>query len=410
MDALATLAILWCVSTEVFSELAIAQAYVAPALFLFLSPETILYRDFGKWKTEGESATLTRIRIFRRFAWMKAGFAILLAAIFAASFPAPSGTTFGFIDRFSALIWAFSLSLLPQISGPDREYLRLDLDLKTLNFITFFQRTVYLVLLIPIAKLFPTSIPLIAACGVFTTLVTSSYARMKVEAKFKGVLPGPILEGPGFGLIRHSLGGFSIWSHISGVITGWMQTLDLFFLGWFRLPAIEVGLYSVVLKLAGFTLSLPYAVSNLFGVYLGRTTEPERKKEIRLLVRLSLGLASFAGLQALIFYFLSPMILHFFSRGRWSVDDQERMVGWLKYVLPASAIFASTLFWAGWMTIRTSFRRLILTVYLPWGVVGALIYAFAVKQGGADAAARANPSVMVVLLLLLAISSFRRYD
>lgn len=410
MDAVATLAILWCVPTEVFSQLAIAQAYVAPALFFFVSPETVLYREFGKWAVEGPAPMLARLRMFRRFAWGKAILAVGLAGVLALSFPSPSGTDFGLVDRFAALLWAFSLPLLPQVTGPDREYLRLDLDLKTLNFITFFQRAVYLVLLVPAAKLFPRSFPLIAGCGVATMFFTAWLARKKVEAKFVGVVPAAIPEGSGGALIRRSLEGFSVWNHVSGVIIGWVQTMDVFFLGWFRLPAAEVGIYGVALKFANFTLAIPYAVSNLFVVFLGRTATPDRRREVRLLVRFSVVLLAFAAVQAIVSYLLAPYVIHLFSRGRWTIDEEARIILWLKAILPASAIFAASLFWTGWLGIRTSFSRLVATVYVPWAVASAVIYAWAVHTGGPDAAARANLSIMGVFIFLLAVSSFRRYD
>lgn len=405
MDAVATFAILWCVPTEVFSQLAVAQACVAPALFFFVSPETVLYRDFGKWKSESPGITLARLRVFRRFAWAKALAAIVLSGIFAIGFPSPSGAEFGLVDRFASFVWAFFLPLLPQISGPDREYLRLDLDLKTLNFLTFFQRAIYLLLLVPAAKVFPSSFPVIAGCGVGTSLLTSWLARRKVEAKFAGVSPGMIPEGTSFAVIRNSLRGFSIWNHVSGVVIGWIQTMDLFFLAWFRVSALDVGIYGVVLKFANFTLALPYAVSNLFNVYLGRATVPDRRKEIGLLARFSLALAVFSAVQAFAAYLLAPYVIRAFSRGRWTSIEEARMLQWLKVILPATAVFASSLFWSGWMGIRTPFRKLVVAVYLPWGAVAIAIYASAARWGGAEAVARANLSVMLVFIALLAVFS-----
>lgn len=410
MDAFAMLMILWCVPTEVFSGLAISQAYVAPSLFFFVSPETILYREFGRWSAEGPERMLARLRVFRRFAWAKGFVAVALAAIVAAVFPSPTGIEFGFFDRFSALIWAFTLPLLPQLSGPDREYLRLDLDLKTLNFLTFFQRAFYLTMLIPTAYFFPKSFPLLAGCAVITAIFTSGFARRKVEAKFRGISPSPVPEGSASRLILHSLAGFSIWSHVSGVIIGWMQTMDLFFLGWFRFPAAEVGLYSVTVKLANFSLTVPYAVSNLFNVYLGRTSLPDHSSERKALIRFSAGLLVFSVAQAAILYGFAPSILTLFSRGRWDLAAQVRMVEWLRWILPACAIFSTSLFWSGWLGIRTSFRRLIVRVYVPWMIAGLGIYSWAATHGGADALARANLSAMATLIFLLAISSFRRYD
>ncbi|MBS1963132.1 MAG: hypothetical protein JST04_13030 [Bdellovibrionales bacterium] len=410
LDALATIAILWCVPTDVFSQLAIAQAYVAPALLLFVSPETVLYRDFGKWSSEGKGRVLSRIRIFRKFAWAKAIFAFLVSAFIAAITSSPEGTAYGFKSRFLALIWAFSLPLIAQVCGPDREFLRLSLELKKLNLLTTLQRAIYLVLLLPIAKFFPYSFPAIASCGVLTGVVMAIFAKRAVENLFKGIEADKETSRQGLNLVRTSLKGFSIWNHFAGVVTGWVQTMDLFFLGIFRLPAADIGIYSVVLKFANFSLALPYAVSNLFIVYLGRDAKSDRREEIGRTLRASVYLFLFCGVQAFAFYRLSPSVISLFSKGRWSVTDQGRMVDWLRWILPACGGFAATLFWSGWMGIRTSFRRLIASVYLPWAGASAAIYAYAVDRGGANFAAQANLYVTGTFIVLLAISSLRRYE
>ncbi len=371
-------------------------------LFFFISPETALYRDFGKWMEEGPAAMLSRLRYFRRFAYFKAFAAILLSAVIAAITSSLPGSDYSFSDRFSALVWAFSLPLIPQVSGPDREFLRLSLDLKVLNLVTLFQRGLYLVLLLPILIFFPGSFPLLGVTSVLTLILTSWFSRRWVERHFLGVLSPHFNFSEFVRVNRNAFLGFSLGNHISGVIMGWVQTLDLFFLGWFRLPAAEIGIYSVVLKLSNFTLAIPYAVSNFHNVVLGRgRTEHEGRR----LVLLSVGLLAFCGLQAWIFYLSAPWILELFSRGRWTAVDQSRMLGWLRFILPASAVFASTLFWGGWMTIRRSLSRLVYFVYVPWAGVSAWIYASAVSSGGADAVARANLPVMGVLVVLFTLFS-----
>jgi hypothetical protein len=413
LDAFATVALLWFVSPETFSQLALAQAYVAPALFFFICPETSFYREFSAWSAEGRGKMLARIRAFRRFAWTKGALAFLLAGTIAALFPSPIGSSFDWGERFLSILWAFSLPLTPQIAGADREFLRLNLDLRELNAVTVFQRAFYLAALLLASLVFSASLVSLAAVGVLSAVFTAWLARSFVERRFSGIVPERVPESDFVHLLRETVRGFSFWNHISGIVVGWTQTLDLFLLGWLRTPMGIVGLYGIGLKLANFSLAIPYAVSNLYNVYLGRTSAPQdnegRRREARSLLKFSSALAFFTALQALIFWKLSPWILEVLSRGRWALSDQARIVQWLQWILPASAVFGACLFWTGWLSIRFSFRRLVFGVYLPWGGMALILYAWNAYHGGVDAAARTNLSVVGVFVVLLAFATaFRK--
>ncbi|RYZ87968.1 MAG: hypothetical protein EOP06_11775, partial [Proteobacteria bacterium] len=128
-DAIFSLALVAVFPPEEFSKLALAQAAVAPLLLFFIAPEAVMYKDFGAWNARGIGYTAANLRGFRIVGWWKAGLAILISAI-VASFGSNQSI------RFFSMIWAFSLVLMPQIAGPDREYLRLSLNLKQLNFVT----------------------------------------------------------------------------------------------------------------------------------------------------------------------------------------------------------------------------------------------------------------------------------
>jgi hypothetical protein len=409
LDAFSTIVLLWFVAPEAFSLLAVSQAYVAPALFFFVSPEISLYPNFAKWSAEGPPSMLARVRIYRRFAWSKAALALGIAAAVAALFPFPEAGGFRFADKFFALVWAFSLPLAPQVSGADREFLRLNLDLRTLNGITFFQRAFYLSMLFAATRFFPGNFAALAVAGGSALVATAILARRSAESTFRGVRVDRGIAGSA--LIRESLTGFSGWGHVSGILLGWMQTLDLFFLGWLRFPATDVGLYSVALKLASFCVAVPSAIANLFNVYFGRTAAPDagepRRAERRTLLKASAGLAAFVAAEVAIVSLLAPTILELFSRGRWSPEDCARILEWLRWILPAIALYGSTLIWTAWIIFRRSFRRLFVEVYLPWTFAGAGIYGWAVKTGGLDRAAQSNLTVIVVLIALLGLTTLR---
>jgi hypothetical protein len=411
LDALATLLILWAVPTEKFSHLAIAQAWVAPALFLFIAPETILYRDFAKWQSEGQGSLLTRIRMLRRFAWSKVAAATILSLAIAAFSGSVAGSESTYFDRLFALIWAFSLSLAPQIAGPDRELLRIDLNLRQLNFVTFFQRALYLALLAVAIHFYGSSMATLATSAGVAVLLSAGIARFLVERNFSGVTSVHSPENSFFRVISGSLSDFSIWNHLAGIVIGWMQTMDLFFLGVFHFSALDIGLYSTILKLSNFTLAAPFAFSNLYAVHLGRehpdVSPAEKKIEFQRMFRLSGYLLAFIAAQVLIFWFASPWILSLLSRGRWTEMDIGRMIGWLDWILPSCALFGSLLLWTSWLNVRTPIRDVVIRAYLPWGVVALSVYGYFIHRFGPDGAARANLMVVALLIPLLIFATVR---
>src|SRR5678815_365306 len=82
-DALTSLVLIWALRPETFSELVIAQAWVAPTLLVFLTPESVVYRDFAQWQRQGPDHVAARVRALRIFSWWKIGAAVLASAALA---------------------------------------------------------------------------------------------------------------------------------------------------------------------------------------------------------------------------------------------------------------------------------------------------------------------------------------
>lgn len=170
--------------------------------------------------------------------------------------------------RFATLLWAILLSLAPQVSGADRAFLRLDLRLRELNAVTLIQK---------VGLLGGTAAALFFAPGNLWCLVAVAASALLLSAFFayrfaaRGLPRDAELKLRTFPETLESLRGFSIWSHFSGVVLGWVQTMDLYFLGMFGLPAREAGLYAACLKLANLSYALPSALSraNIFSILDG---------------------------------------------------------------------------------------------------------------------------------------------
>lgn len=410
LDAGTTLLLLWFLPSEQFAKLALAQAWVAPLLLFFVAPETAFYRDYAEWKAEGREKLIRRIRALRKFALGKAQLAIVIAGLMAWLVPGVIQEEGSRSEAFFALIWAFAIVLNPQIAGPDREFLRLDLQLRQLNTLTLFQKLSVFSLTWIAALFFNSQIWALAAGAILGAGISIWSARFLVERSFSDVAGGPVTWGSAYEVVSSALRGFSLWNHLIGVIQGWIQTMDLFFLGLFKFPGTEVGMYGAVLKIANFTLALPLALSNLFLIRLGRTglSERDASREVRLLSGLSVQLALLVALQASVFWFVSPYALSWIGRGRWGQTDLSIMREWLGWILAGSSILGSSLLWSGWVGLRCDIRRMLTQVSIPWGAVSLLVYGIFTWVDGPMGAARANPIVAALLIPLLLLRTRAR--
>lgn len=417
-DALVTFVMLWALPPELFATLGLAQAWVAPLLFFFIAPETVLYRDFGRWKAEGPDVLAARMHSLRAFAWRKAWLAILLALALAWIIPLTSSSWQGSRPTyFFAILWAFAMALAPQLSGPDREYLRMDLQLPALNALTFLQKAALAGGTALVALIAPARIELYALVAVSAALGSALLAQrygivsLRALGATQDALSGKS-EALAEGTIKEAVAQYSLWQHASGVISNWIRTMDVFFLGIFQVPARQIGLYAAVVKLANFSTLFPTAFTNLFSIWIGRRTpEAGDIREKRELLRMSLLLTAGAAAATILIALLAPWTLDLLSRGKWTSEEQNQMAKWLLWLLIGRAIYAAVSLVVTWLSLRTPMKRVFTRIYLQWGISALLIFGSAAYLGATDSVAMANVWVYAafgVLVLIRFISSSER--
>jgi Na+-driven multidrug efflux pump len=199
--------------------------------------------------------------------------------------------------------------------------------------------------------------------------------------------------------------GFSLWNHLSGSIWTWVQSMDLFFLGILGQPPLLLGLYSVGVKIANFSLAIPMATGNLFGVWVGRRSAEEGIRTEKRLLAYSSGLILVGCIvQALALYAIAPFAIRFFSHGRWSASDCARILEWLKWILSGSALFGAAFLMNWWLTLRAKASQLFWRVSVPFLLLALGVYGGAAWFWGADGAAFANWIVGLGYTILLGIA------
>lgn len=398
LDAASTLFLLWVLSPEKFSELAIAQAIVAPCLLFFISPETTLYRDYGDWEKQGPNALASRMFALRAFNWFKVVILFVLAWIISRTGPS-----------FWVLVWAFSITLTPQIVGADREFIRINLELKTLNLLTSYQKISLFLGTGIVAFGFSSRFELLAIVSIVSLMTTAALGKsvsdriLKKKGATSAALAGE--DGvPPLKTLADSFRSFSLWRHFLGVLQSWILTMDLFFLGVFAYPARGIGLYSTVVKICNFTQTIPFALSNLFAVWVSkRSQEDGNDREKQELKKLT-GLVVFGNiLQAVVLLLIVPWIFNLFSHGRWTPSEMNEMKKWLIWLMTGNMILSSSVLYGHWLLVRTSAMNLLLQVYVPWAILALGIYSGGIYYQGFSSAAVACVPVALIYVALLGL-------
>jgi hypothetical protein len=403
-DALTSLILIAFLQPELFGRLAAAQAWVAPFLLFFLAPETVLYRDFSEWKKQPASQRAARLRVFREFAWLKLVLAGLVSAAMATLLPESAGLGPSAGDRCASLSWAFLLVLIPQVAGPDREYLRLDLRLRELNLLTLVQKGVLLIGVIGVSVGFPGSVwHLVGVAGACLMVTAFLAARWNLQLMGGDRSRTRLSLAERRGIIRDAVASFGLPQHGIGILVGWTQTMDLFILSSVGTDPRVLGLYGAVLKLGNFASAIPVALANGFSIRIAQGVESIEGRWLNR--RSALLVASTLGL-GLALWGVSPWLLGLLSRGRWTLQEIAQMREWLGWILAGVSLYAGTLLWTSWLSVRSSVTRLLLEVFLPWAGLSVLTYSACFRLGGIRAVAQGN--VLVGACLFGLLQFFRR--
>jgi hypothetical protein len=260
-DVAVTVILLRMLPTEVFSGLAFAMAAIAPLLVLFVAPSFMLYRYYGAWKAEGPAALARRLAILRAFGRGLGLLAMALSLVAALAFPSP----LGHYDRFFAYLWAFSLLMGMHLAGGDREFLRLELRWRALNSITIAQKVLVLGGAAWVGYFAPSRLDWLALAGFGSMLMSAMLAQGQVRAILG--MPAPRVRlAEARGELRRMMGDFSLWNHLTGIALNWSQSMDVYFLGFFQVPALALRLYSAALKIANLTLAIPNTAANFYSI------------------------------------------------------------------------------------------------------------------------------------------------
>jgi|GEM_PF-6156688 len=410
-DAATSVLLLWVLAPELFSLIALSQAWIAPMLIVFVCPEITLYREFPTWKAAGRAALRRRLGDIRLFGWSKLGLGLALSFALGIFTDLPVPT----------LIWAFVWALAPQVTGADREFLRLNLKFTELSFLSLYQKATLLGGTWWVVYSSTGSAQELGgqfgwqlAGAAFFSLVTSAVlAQWRASLLISQV---PFTEGsvPKRGeTLLASIRNFSTWYHIQGVLMVWILTMDLWALGLLGVPGRVTGLYAVGLKISNFAMALPMALTNLYSVWLGRRLVTSKSddgwaRETAILRRVCLGIGITSLIQWGVLALLGRWILTILARGRWDAAEIDVVYGWMHWILAGGVILNISLPISQWVSLRLPIRQVLTQITVPWTMISLAIYLAAAIGWGASGVATANPLVAATAVLL-AIRFMRRF-
>jgi len=405
LDAGLSFFLIWAFAPELFAKIAIGQAVVAPLLFFFISPETVIYRDYAKWKSAGFETIQTNLAAFERFNRLKVVFALLFSIAIGA-FRQDVGLVW-------ALVWSFSLVLTPQLIGPNREFLRLEFRMYEINLLAILQKVSLFILVFLGIQLFGNRISIIAIAGVVSGTLTYCLSRLAVKRLIESIVASDVHDKvsetnkimsyrTSIKILIDSIRTFSLWNHINGVIHGWLQSMSILAMGYFMMSDRLIGLFGATLKFCGFSLMLPTALGQVFSIWIGRrlNNNDEMRREIRMVILCS-GLISVAAIaQALVMLYFADWGFELFSRGRWDPAEVLVMIGWSKWLLAGNALLGPVFLITSWCNLRFPNRELTVSVYLPVLLMSILAYFALLHFGIVDSPAVIQFSTLSLYLCL----------
>lgn len=408
-DALIIFALIKILPKPTWSKLIVAQAICLPLLFFFISPSGALYRHFVAWKEEGTKSLLARLKSLRLYGMALGGLAVVFSFGLAHFYPKATADS-DFVVDFYAYLWAFTLYTGMHWSGADREFLRLELQLKTLNLLTLMQKVLLFVGSLACGLVFPERVDYLCYWAVFSwvfsSLVTTSITRKTITVHALA-MPEMKTVTPTHGeTLVHCFKGFSIWFHLNGIILSWIQGLHLNVLAWMRYPESIMGIFGVAVKLANLTTVLPSALGNWFQVYLGR--EKRSEDETSALFKRSFQLFAVSIFQGAVIYLLAPYLLQILGSRQdalnaWTEKEYEVCLNWTAGLVITLMILNGSWLFYFWVNQRGNVKRLLFQVFIPWLLIAGFIYCLSAKISGPDAVAFAGIPITLAYLVLLLV-------
>lgn len=206
-----------------------------------------------------------------------------------------------------------------------------------------------------------------------------------------------------FGFIKNSFLGYSLWTHLNGVVTNFIYKSDTFFLSMF-VGLVTIGNYNIALNSANVANILPMILGYQNSVAISHA---KTKEEEFLISNTFIRISSYIGIFTfIIFYFFGDFYLYIMTGEKVNTDIFTYMI----YIVGGLIIvksFASPL--NAYINIKGSVSSLFKTVLLPTLIFTFILYFLSAKYYGAVTIAQANVLVSIFWLFLI-VKEVKKYS
>lgn len=228
---------------------------------------------------------------------------------------------------------------------------------------------------------------LVSLCYIIFWIV---YSRKLID--YKKVMRS---ENFDFHFIKKSLIGYSLWTHLNGVVTSFIYKSDTFFLSFFVSLSV-IGNYNIALTSANVANIIPMIFGYQNSVALSHAKDDEHANQIsNVFIRVSI----YIGILTLISFLVFGK---FYLRIITGLSNVDMIYSYMIPIVAGLVIvksFASPL--NAFINIKGSVKSLFVTVHIPVFLVTAILYYFSSRYWGPIGVSLMNIVVAIIWLLLI---------
>jgi len=358
-------------SRQEYGMLSLVMSYGLIFNMLNVSVSAILIRDYQKLKGRMDEY----MQAFLLFSFIKSGLALLLCAVIGCFLY----RHYHSVAMLLVLLLTTVTTVLLYVTEPLSVLLSVRFQQPALTKINLVASLANM-LLSAGALLVPTALFVSAKNAVVSLIVlalTVAYAGFRFRLAGGSVVPGRLC------LVKECFVGFSVWSHLSGIMTDIIYRADLLILGWLGTPFRTMGNYNVALQMANFAKLLPQILQYNCSLGLSHREDPRQQDEMTFLfIKYSflLSLATMAG------YGLF---------GRWGIQliagsDVDHIYALGFYMVGGLCAFNTFRSFISYGSVVHDIRECFLFAMVPSTVVALIGYGVMGYRWGADGMAKAN--------------------
>ena len=194
--------------------------------------------------------------------------------------------------------------------------------------------------------------------------------------------------------LKNAMLGYSLWTHITGVMTLFIYNANILFLKWLEQPIEDIALFTVVNKVANLFFVIPMFFQSFVPVVLANAGESTKEKFNKIL-KISAGISI---AQFIFFVLAGPYIGMIFGINK---DEIDRFYSVGLIVCAGIMVLNLSRPLSTFLLVKTKARHVMFGVFVPSFIVALVMYPLFVYYNGLNGAAFSALAIYTVMAILL---------